>query len=282
MKKGINIWAFRDQSDLGRCMALAGEAGFEGIELAYALEGPIGPSSTPGDMAAVVHTAEAAGIKICSLATGVLWRYNLVSEDELERRTASEHVRKGLELAAALEVDTFLVVPGFTGPTQAGPPAVQDYEAAYTRALDALRELGAVAERRGVFIGVENVWSKFLDSPIEMRDFLDRVAHPFVQSYFDVGNVLRSGYPQHWIRVLGSRIKKVHFKDYRTNVGTLAGFVELLSGDVDYPAVMAALRDVGYDGWCIAEIASRQLWPESVLDATSRTMDLIFAGEAGQ
>jgi hexulose-6-phosphate isomerase len=108
------------------------------------------------------------------------------------------------------------------------------------------------------------------------------VGHPFVQSYFDVGNVLRSGYPEHWIRVLGSRIRKVHFKDYKADVGTLAGFVELLSGDVDYPAVMAALREVGYDGWCIAEIAPRHLWPESVLSATSQAMDLIFAGTAAQ
>jgi len=278
MKKGISIWAFRDQNDLGRCMALAREAGFEGIELAYALDGPIGPDTTDDDLDAVVRLAQSAGIELCSLATGVFWRYNLASDDEQERKMAKDHVRTGLRLAGALGADTFLVVPGFTGPFQAGPPVVQDYEAAYTRALEGLRELGPVAEWTGVTIGVENVWNKFLDSPIEMRDFLDRVGHPFVQSYFDVGNVLRTGYPQHWIRVLGTRIKKVHFKDYRTGVGTLAGFVELLSGDVDYPAVMAALRDVGYDGWCTAEISPRQLWPESVLSATSQAMDMIFAG----
>jgi len=278
MRKAINIWAFRDQTDLRCCMTLAREAGFEGIELAYALEGPINPHSTPEDMQAIVQLAGEVGIEISSLATGVLWRFNLISEDDEEQERAKAHVRKELELAGALGVDTALVVPGFTGPFQAGPPVVRDYAAAYNRALENLRELGAVAEENGVYIGVENVWNKFLGSPIEMRDFIDRVSHPYVQCYFDVGNVLRTGYPEHWIRVLGSRIKKVHFKDYRTEVGTPSGFVELLTGDVNYPAVMEALREVGYDGWCIAEISPRKHWPESVLEATSRAMDIIFAG----
>lgn len=279
MRKGINIWAFRDQTDLWRCMNLARKAGFEGIELAYALDGPVGPKSTPRDMRAIAQLAEKVGIQICSLATGVLWRFNLVSEDGEERDAAKGHVAKGLELAEALGVDTMLVVPGFTGPFQAGPPVIQDYSAAYDRAIDNLRELGEVAERHGVYIGVENVWNKFLGSPMEMRDFIDRVGHPYVQCYFDVGNVLRTGYPQHWIRVLGQRIKKVHFKDFKADVGTLGGFVEILSGDVNYPAVMAALREVGYEGWCTAELGPRTHWPESVLDATSHAMDLIFAGE---
>jgi hexulose-6-phosphate isomerase len=113
-----------------------------------------------------------------------------------------------------------------------------------------------------------------------MRDFIDRVGHPFVQCYFDVGNVLRTGYPQHWIRVLGGRIKKVHFKDYRINVGTLDGFVDLLSGDVDFPAVVEALNDIGYDGWCTAEIGVRSLWPETALEVTAQAMDLILGRDS--
>ncbi|MEA3345383.1 MAG: sugar phosphate isomerase/epimerase family protein [Chloroflexota bacterium] len=279
MRKGINIWAFRDQSDLRRCMILAHKAGFEGIELAYALKGPIGPESTPEDMKAILQMAREVGIEICSLATGVLWQFNLISEDREERETAKGHVRKGLELAGVLGVDTMLVVPGFTGPFQSGPAVIQDYEAAYNRALENFRELGPIAEQHEVYIGVENVWNKFLNSPLEMRDFIDRVGHPYVQCYFDVGNIMRTGYPEHWIRVLGSRIRKVHFKDFKTDVGTLEGFVELLSGDVNYPAVMEALRDVGYDGWCTAELSPRTHWPESILQATSQAMDLIFSGE---
>lgn len=90
--------------------------------------------------------------------------------------------------------------------------------------------------------------------PLEMRDFLDKVGSEYVGSYFDVGNVLPFGYPEQWIRILGKRIRKVHFKDFRRSVGTPDGFVELLTGDVDYPAVTEAFREIGYDGWVTAEI----------------------------
>lgn len=276
MKSGINIWSFTNQDDLPQCMRLARDAGFDGIELAYAADGPIGPDATPGDMRRIVEDAADIGIQISSLASVIFWQLNLVSDDEDEREAGKRHARKALELAGALGVDTMLVIPGFTGPFLSGPPAVADYGAAYDRALEAMRELGPVGERYGVYVGVENVWNRFLSSPVEMRDFIDRVNHPYVGCYFDVGNVLRTGYPEHWIRVLGSRIKKVHFKDYRINVGTLDGFVDLLSGDVDYPAVMEALRDVGYDGWCIAEIGPRKRWPESTLTVTAQAMDLIL------
>ena len=278
MQKGISIWALRDQSDLRGCMTLAQEAGFEGIELAYALEGPIGPHSDRADMKAIVQLAEEVDIRICSLATAVLWRFNLISEDREERETAKEHVRKGLQLAGALGVDTMLVVPGFTGPYHAGPPVIQDYMAGFNRGVEGLRELGSVAARQGVYIGVENVWNKFLNSPLEMRDFIDRVGHPYVGCYFDVGNALRTGYPEHWIQVLGPRIEKVHFKDFRTDVGTLEGFVELLTGDVDYRAVMAALHQVGYSGWCTAEMGALAREAPEILKTTSQAMDLIFAG----
>src|SRR5659263_668632 len=87
-------------------------------------------------------------------------------------------------------------------------------------------------------IGLENVWNKFLLSPIEMRDFIDKIDSSYVGAYLDVGNVINTGYPEQWIRILGKRIKKVHFKDFRKSVGTLSGFVDLLAGDVDYPEVM--------------------------------------------
>ena len=278
MRKGINIWTFRDQSDLPRCMALARAAGFEGIELAFALEeGPINPSSTAEDMRAIVRAAQAAGIEITSLASPVSWKYNMISDDREVRARCRELTARSLELAQALEADTVLIVPGFTGPFMAGPPAVRDYDVAYNRALEELSALAPVAARCGVVIGVENVWNRFLTSPIEMRGLIDQVAQPSVQAFFDVGNVLRTGYPEHWIRALGQRIKRVHFKDYKINVGTLEGFVDLLTGDVNYPEVMAALREVGYDGWCIAEIGPRRWQPESTLEATSRAMDIIFS-----
>ena len=108
---------------------------------------------------------------------------------------------------------------------------------AYERSLEAFTSLKSYAEAAKVNIGLENVWNKFLTSPLEMRDFIDKIDSEYVGSYFDVGNVLYNGYPEHWIKALGKRIKKVHFKDYRKDPGGINCFVPILSGDVDYAGV---------------------------------------------
>ena len=127
---------------------------------------------------------------------------------------------------------------------------------------------------------VENVWNKFLLSPLEMKAFIDEFRSSGVGSYFDVGNALQTGYPEHWIGTLGSRIRRVHFKDYRRNVGTIDGFCDLLSGDINWPAVMQALRAIRYDGWIAAEmippVPFYKYSPETLIHNTSRAMDAIF------
>ena len=114
-----------------------------------------------------------------------------------------------------------------------------------------------------------------------MKFFIDQFNTPHVGSYFDVGNVLATGYPEHWISILGERIKRVHFKDYRKAVGTVDGFCDLLSGDVNWPAVMASLKDISYNGWIAAEmippVPFYKYAPETLIDNTSRAMDKIFA-----
>jgi hexulose-6-phosphate isomerase len=132
-----------------------------------------------------------------------------------------------------------------------------------------------------VCLGIENVWNKFLLSPLEMRDFIDSFQSEWVGSYLDVGNALATGYPEHWIRILSHRIKRVHFKDYRRAVGSVAGFVDLLSGDVHWPAVMRELRAIGYSGWIAAEmippVPFYKYSPEVLIQNTARAMDAIFS-----
>ncbi|RPJ45010.1 MAG: sugar phosphate isomerase/epimerase, partial [Chloroflexi bacterium] len=106
----------------------------------------------------------------------------------------------------------------------------------------------------GVTICIENVWNKFLLSPLEMKGFIDSFGSPCVGSYFDVGNVLLTGYPDQWIRILGPRIRRVHIKDFKKSVGTAAGFCDLLEGDVDFDAVKKALSGIQYSGYVTAEI----------------------------
>jgi L-ribulose-5-phosphate 3-epimerase len=278
MKKSISIWAFPGDWALERCAALAAKAGFQGIELAYALEGPVSPSLDAKGADRIAKMMAAAGLQVASLATGVLWQFNLLSPKPEERAAAKKHIRAMLQIAHDLGTDCILVVPGFVGPFEAGAPVVQDYEAAYNGCVADLRELGRDAEALKVHIGVENVWNRFLTSPLEMRQFVDAVASPYVGTYFDVGNVLRTSYPEHWIQILGRRIRRVHFKDFKIAAGTLQGFVDLLEGDVNYPAVMAALQAIGYDGWVTGELFSRQPYPETVVYRAGRDMETIFKG----
>jgi hexulose-6-phosphate isomerase len=139
-------------------------------------------------------------------------------------------------------------------PFVSAPPV--PYDAAWDRALETVSAAAAHAKACGVRIGVENVWNSFLLSPLEMRTFLDAIGDPFVGAYLDVGNVIQFGFPEHWVRILGSRILKSHVKDFRRSVGTLSGFVDLLSGDVDFPEVMKAFGEVGYDDYIIAEVGA--------------------------
>lgn len=275
MKKGISIWSFAE-TDLRKCMELAKDAGFDGLELALDEHGPVSMDSTEEDIIKVKKMAEEVGIELYSVASGLYWTYNYTSANEENVKYAKEITKKQLQVAAWLGCDTILVVPGAVE-VAFDPGEIVEYDVAYERALSALRELAPVAEELKVSIGVENVWNRFLLSPMEMADFIDKVGSDYVGSYFDVGNVLFSGYPEHWIKILNKRIKKVHFKDYRRAAGDLYGFVDLLAGEVNWPGVMEQLKKIGYDGWVTAEMLPPYThYPETILYNTSNSMDKII------
>jgi hexulose-6-phosphate isomerase len=285
MKKAINIWSFHPGWSFEEKLKLAKEAGFQGIEVDLTPEGPITLDSTADDLQRVKAVAEKAGITLCGLATGLYWDYNPVSDDPNLRAKASHVLRRQIECAAQLGIDSILVVPGAVGVDFIPNAEVIPYDVAYDRAGQFLRSVLPHAEEHGVTLCVENVWNKFLLSPLEMKSFIDAFDSPRIKVYFDVGNVLATGYPEHWIRILGERIHRVHLKDYRRAVGTVDGFVDLLSGDVDWPAVITALREIGYTGWVAAEmippVPFYKFAPNTLIYNTSRAMDAIMAlGEA--
>ena len=276
MKKGISIWSFPQQS-LKESFALAKDAGFEGVEVALAETGELSLETTPEQLEQIKKDAEECGIELYSVASGLYWDYWLNADSEDEREKAKSIVRRQLEVAKALGCDTILVIPGTVNADFIDPNRVVDYVTTYERSLAALLELKSYAEELQVSIGLENVWNKFLNSPVEMSDFIDKIGSDYVGSYFDVGNVLFNGYPEHWIRALGKKIKKVHFKDFRKNPGGVNSFVDLLAGDINYPEVIKALREVGYDGWVTAEmIPNYTYYPETIIYNTSNSMDKIL------
>jgi len=276
MKKGISIWSFAGTS-LEENMKLAKDAGFDGIELALDETGDVSLESTKEDILKVKEMAEKIGLELYSVASGLYWTYNYTSENEANRIKAKEITKKQLEVASWLGCDTILVVPGAVDVAFDPASEIVEYDVAFDRALSALKELAPYAEELKVSIGVENVWNKFLLSPLEMADFIDKVGSDYVGSYFDVGNVVYIGHPEHWIKVLGKRIKKVHFKDYRKEAGSLCGFVDLLSGDVNWPKVMEQFENIGYDNWVTAEmLPPYTYYPETIVYNTSNAMDKII------
>jgi len=276
MKKGISIWSFAGTS-LEENMKLAKDAGFDGIELALDETGEVSLESTKDDILKVKEMAEKIGLELYSVASGLYWTYNYTSENEANRIKAKEITKKQLEVASWLGCDTILVVPGAVDVAFDPASEIVEYDVAFDRALSALKELAPYAEELKVSIGVENVWNKFLLSPLEMADFIDKVGSDYVGSYFDVGNVVYIGHPEHWIKVLGKRIKKVHFKDYRKEAGSLCGFVDLLSGDVNWPKVMEQFENIGYDNWVTAEmLPPYTYYPETIVYNTSNAMDKII------
>lgn len=276
MKKGINIWSFNSGTSLESAMKLAKKSGYNGFEPALNKDGELSLLSSEKEILDIKAMADNIGLDIPSLATGLYWNFNYTSSDKEKVNKAKEITKKQLEFAKLLGADTILVVPGAVGVDFIPGCEVVPYDLAYNRSLEALLELKEYAEELQINIGLENVWNKFLVSPLEMRDFIDKVNSPYVGAYFDVGNVVKDGYPEHWVSILGNRVKKVHFKDFRRSVGNINGFVSLLDGDTNYPEVIKQLKSIGYNDYVTGEMGDFKYYPNGIIENTSRAMDIIL------
>jgi len=287
MRKSISEWSFPDNMSLRDRMTLAKEAGFDGFEVALNEDDEAGSRSNLGllcmqsfedDATRVVGTARRVGIEISGVACGLYWNYSLTADDPEERSKAMAVSRTLLRSARIVGVDGVLVIPGNVHIAFIPDSPVVPYKVAYGRALVAIQELAPLAEELEVSMGLEYVWNMFLLSPLEMLRFIEEIGSERVGFYMDVGNMMPTGFPEQWIRILGEHIVRVHFKDFKRSVGTIDGFCDLLEGDVNWPEVMAALSEVGYDGWCAGEMMPPyQHAPEELIYATARAMDRIFA-----
>ena len=280
MKKSVGVCCFYGNWSIEEKFVLAKEAGFKGFEIDLSEDGPVNLKSTPEELKAFRALADKHGLELSGLMSFLYWGANAASADPAVRDKAAKLLAWQIECAKQLGIDTILAVPGGVGVDFIPGAETVRYDLAYERATEFIKAAIPAAEKAGVTIAVENVWNKFLLSPLEMRCFVDQFGSKNVGVYFDVANALAFGYPEHWIEILGQRIKRVHFKDYRRNVATVDGFCDLLSGDVDWPAVMAALRKVGYEGWIAAEmippVPFYKHCPEVLVHTTSRAMDAIL------
>ena len=241
------------------------DAGFAGVEVASAM-----------NQAEILAARDACGLEIPSVVIATHWTHPLTSPNAATRKIGLDGLLQGLRDAKAYGATSVLLVPGVVNKEIS-------YADAYTRSIEEIKKAIPLAEELGVAIAIENVWNGFLLSPLEAAAYVDGFKSKWVRWHFDVGNVVDTGWPQHWVQTLGDRIVKIHVKEFsrklRDEQGQRNGFkVELLKGDSDWPAVMAALDRVGYTGWMIAE----QDRPANLTDAEwligiSRKMDEIIA-----
>ncbi len=243
MKIGVTQIILSNMS-LDDTLGLCQEAGYEAVELTFRDGKDLNADMSTSEIQGVGGKCAAAGIEIGSVIASYADRGNLLSPDAAERERGVKSLVHNLEIAGILGVGEILLHPGQL--TVDGT-----YQSVWDNLVGILKEVAPVAASNKAAIGIENVWNKFLLSPKEMREFVDAVGSEWVGVYLDTANMMAYGYPEHWIRELDSRIKRVHFKDFNRREHR---FVNLLDGDTDWPTVMRELRAIGYDGPVIHEV----------------------------
>jgi hexulose-6-phosphate isomerase len=238
------------------------EAGFEGVE----------PMSHM-DQNEVIKALEETGLRAASVCCSTHWNQTLSDSNPATRERGLEGLKQALRDAKRYGASSVLLVPAVVNKQVS-------YADAYARSQAEIRKALPLAEELGVKIAIENVWNQFLLSPMEAARYVDEFNSPWIGWHFDVGNVITYGWPEQWIRILNKRILKLHIKEFsrkkRDAEGLGKGFdVEFLKGDNDWPSIMKALDEIGYNGWGIAEQPGADS-PEG-LKKLSEEMDRIFA-----
>ena len=238
IKKGLVFDMLPEKLSYGDRFKLARDVGFEVAQV------PTEPDAEKAEE--LKKAAESAGIRIDSVMNMDHWKYPLSSSDRAAVDKGLGGMRTSLHNAKLWGADVVLLVPAVVD-------AKTSYHDAWARSQKEIRTLIPLAEELKVVIGIEEVWNKFLLSPLEMAKYIDEFQSPWIKAWFDVGNVVLYGYPQDWIHTLGKRIVKVHLKDFKRKEDGYA-WMNLGDGDVDWGAVRQAFADVGYSGSVIAEL----------------------------
>lgn len=243
LKKSLKFGMVKEDLSILDKFKLLKDVGFDGVELET-------PNTLP--MKEVLQARDKTGLEIPGVVCGATWKSQLSHRDPAVRENGVNLVKQSLNDCKQYGGTTVLVIPGVVSEETS-------YQDAYVRSQAEIRKLFSEVEKTGIKIAFENVWNNFLLSPLECAKYVDEINHPMIAWYFDVGNVVRYGWPEHWIEVLDKRILKLDVKEYSRKIhfeeGAWKGFdVELLEGDCNWPVVNAALRKIGYSGWASAEV----------------------------
>jgi len=258
MKKGCCLGLLPRDLEIEARLALAKKVGFDGVEP--------NTMTKKSEVRALKKAAANTGVAIVDIMNSAHWGFPLSSPKKSVVAKSIKGMVTSMQNAADLGSDCVLLVPAVVNDEVS-------YEEAWKRSQAAIRKMIPTAKKLGVVIAIENVWNKFLLSPMEFKAYVDSFKSPWVQAYFDVGNIVLYGVPQQWIRTLGRRIKRIHLKGFDSNPRQ---FVPLREGTINWPAVRQALAGVRYNGWLTAEVRGGD---EGVLRGISQAMDQIIAGE---
>lgn len=261
-KKSLKIGMVTDKVSILEKFKMLKEVGFDGVEL-----------DSPHDLnlREILEARDKTGLELPGVVNSAHWKYPLSDPDPKVREVCIKAMETALNDCKTYGGTTVLLVPGVVNDKVS-------YQDAYARSQAEIRKLIPTAEKTGIKIALENVWNNFLISPMEAARFVDEINHPLVGWYFDVGNVLRYGWPEHWIETLGKRIMKVDIKEYsrkkQQDEGLWKGFnVELMEGDCNWPVVNKAFAKIGYSGWASAEVPGGD---RKRLEFLSQRMDALF------
>jgi hexulose-6-phosphate isomerase len=271
--KGICNNVFPDTMPLAEQFRQAKNAGFDAIELPFG--GPLSENTPADEAQRIGEEARKAGVMIASVWASAMFSKNPLNHaDPAVRAGGIEALTKAIGVARHLGCESILLVPARVG---IGPKFTYGYQDTWDRVSAELKKVLPAAEKARVRLTPENVWNKFLVSPLEMRAFVDQFRSPWIRCHFDTGNIMQWGYPQDWILTLGERITRIHFKDFKLSSRAEQGrFVDLLEGDVDWKEVMAALNKAGYRGPVSPEYGYRKDDPEHLMKI-SRAVDKILS-----
>ncbi len=241
--------------------------GYEAFEPIITDDGEITVDTPPEQLAALAAKAKEVGIElvsVCPAQSG--FPVNLISDDETARAASVAFTKRMLKTTSGLGITAMLHTLVFP------LPADLYYDVAYGQCVKSLKELAPYCEEVGVAIAVEYVWNKFLNSPLEMRNLLDEVVSPWVGLYFDPANMTIHSYAHKWARICGKHLKRVHAKDFKFENWSTASFPALLTGDVDFPKVMAELKALGFDGALVSEVGPGEASYEETAQAIRKIM----------
>jgi len=249
MKKSIMRATLPDGSSvpLTKILGTVKNAGFEGIQLGIHGVGELSLKTTDDAATKLAKACRDEGLEPHSIYGGI----RFFREDAEDRKRGMDEAKRTLELASALGAKTILIHPGQLSTSI-------PYDDCWKLSIDNLKALKEQAESTHLRLGLENVWNKFLMSPLEFKRLIEEVNSPAVGIWFDIGNVVVFGHPEQWLRILGGKaIVGIHIKDFKRGpndaFGTYDHFAPLFHGSVNWPVVMKELVKIGFDDYLVSE-----------------------------